>query len=262
MVAKPTIANSAVSIDPLKSSAAPGDEPFTFGDFPPNSSRPTTPTQDCRAPPSRETPRYKNANERYAFFDAQHVPASRKRSFSGPADPRDSELRIEEKRLQLHIAEAQERIEGTRVRAEEIRLEVQREKTATAKVQIELQCKMLAVRELDLKHEHAKYELLVHQSNRDPARAAQLDMQIGIAGIQYSTAVVEKGIADAKSLSQGMTATNKGLDEKIWAQRAAAARAQVDEQKARLELATRQGGVDRVNQASLDRSVSASLDLM
>ena len=34
---------------------------------------------------------------------------------------------------------------------------------------------------------------------------------------------------------------------------------QVDEQKARLELATRQGGVD---QASLDRSVSASLDLM
>ena len=259
MVAKPTIANSAVSIDPLKSSAAPGDEPFTFGDFPPNSSRPTTPTQDCRAPPSRETPRYKNANERYAFFDAQHVPASRKRHFSGP---RDSELRIEERELQLHIAKAQERIEGTRVRAEEIRLEVQREKTATAKVQVELQGAMLAVRKLDLENERMRHELHVQQSSRDPGRAAQLDVQARIAAIQHQTALLEKDIASAKSLSQGMTATNKGIDEKIWAQRAAAARAQVDEQKARLELATRQGGVDRVNQASLDRSVSASLDLM
>ena len=254
MVAKPTIANSAVSIDPLKSSAAPQDEPFSFGDFP-NSS------QDCRASRNGDTPpyknahsgRYANANARFALFDDQYV--SRKRGSSGPADP----TRIEERELQLHIAEAQERIEGTRVRAEEIRLEVQREKTATAKVQIELQGAMLAVRKLDLENERMRHELHVQQSSRDPGRAAQLDVQARIAAIQHQTALVEKDIASAKSESHGMAAANKGLDKKIWDQRAAAAQSQVDEQKARLELATRQGGTD---QASLDRSVSASLDLM
>ena len=61
--------------------------------------------------------------------------ASRKRGSSGPADP----TRVEERELQLRIAEAQGCIEGARVRADEIRLEVQQEKTTTAKVQIELQ---------------------------------------------------------------------------------------------------------------------------